>query len=135
MFCLENKSVWTGEFVFVMIAEIFWQIFWRDNWRSLIVFVENFRLFVYVWRPLGRFTFWLVKSVPLDHAIKGSSNLISARDIAITIASLSYGCKTFDLQKFFTRFVGQKWRTAYNFSLGNSKVNIQKTTTNIRYQA
>ena len=29
-----------------MIAEIFWQIFWRDNWRSLIVAVENFRFYL-----------------------------------------------------------------------------------------
>ena len=28
---------------FVLITEILWQIFWRDNWRSLIVVVENFR--------------------------------------------------------------------------------------------
>ena len=27
-----------------MITENFWRIFWRDNWRSIIVAVENFRL-------------------------------------------------------------------------------------------
>ena len=27
---------------FVLITEIFWWIFWRDNWRSLIGVVENF---------------------------------------------------------------------------------------------
>ena len=42
MFCLENKSVCKGGFVFVMITEIFWRIFWLDNWRSLIVVEENF---------------------------------------------------------------------------------------------
>ena len=31
---------------FVLITEIFWQIFWHDNWRSLIVFVENFRYYL-----------------------------------------------------------------------------------------
>ena len=28
---------------FVLITDIFWQIFWRDNWQSLIVAIENFR--------------------------------------------------------------------------------------------
>ena len=28
---------------FVLITEIFWWIFWHDNWQSLIVVVENFR--------------------------------------------------------------------------------------------
>ena len=28
---------------FVMITENFWRIFWRDNWRSIISAVENFR--------------------------------------------------------------------------------------------
>ena len=32
--------------VFVMIAENFWRIFWRDNWRSIISAVENFRYFL-----------------------------------------------------------------------------------------
>ena len=45
-FCLENKSVCKCGFVFVMITEIFWWIFWRDNWQSLIVVVENFRSLV-----------------------------------------------------------------------------------------
>ena len=29
-----------------MITEIFWRPFWRDDWRSLIGVVENFRFFV-----------------------------------------------------------------------------------------
>ena len=29
-----------------MITEIFWRIFWHNNWRSLIVVVENFRFWV-----------------------------------------------------------------------------------------
>ena len=41
-FCLENKGVCKGEFVFVMITESFRRIFWLDNWQSLIVFLENF---------------------------------------------------------------------------------------------
>ena len=45
MFCVENKSFCKGGFVFVMITEIFWQTFWRDNWRSLIGVVENFRYY------------------------------------------------------------------------------------------
>ena len=44
MSCLENKSVCKGGFVFVMITEIFWRTFWRDDCRSLIGVVENFRL-------------------------------------------------------------------------------------------
>ena len=31
---------------FVLITEIFWRTFWRDIWRSLIVVVENFRLWI-----------------------------------------------------------------------------------------
>ena len=27
---------------FVLISEIFWQIFWKDNWRSLIFVIKNF---------------------------------------------------------------------------------------------
>ena len=38
-FVLKTK---TNKQVFVMIAENFWQIFWHDNWRSLIGVVENF---------------------------------------------------------------------------------------------
>ena len=55
MFCLENKSVCKGGFVFVMITEIFWRTFWRDNWRSLIVAVENFRLCIWRdWSLIGQ---------------------------------------------------------------------------------
>ena len=42
MFCLENKSVCKGGFVFIMITGIFWRTFWRDNWQSLIGVLENF---------------------------------------------------------------------------------------------
>ena len=33
---------------FVLITEIFWRIFWCDNWRWLIGVVENFRFWVLV---------------------------------------------------------------------------------------
>ena len=35
--------------VFVLITENFWQIFWCDNWRSLIGVVENFRFWFEIW--------------------------------------------------------------------------------------
>ena len=43
MFCLENKSICKGGFVFVLITEFFWWTFWSDYWQSLIGVVENFR--------------------------------------------------------------------------------------------
>ena len=32
--------------VFVLITEVFWRIFWHDNWRSIIFALENFRYLV-----------------------------------------------------------------------------------------
>ena len=57
-FCLQDKMwikmpKWTifvmSSDVFVLITENFWRIFWRDNWRSLIGVVENFRYRVWNW--------------------------------------------------------------------------------------
>ena len=50
--CLQDKTwikmpKWTifsiSSEEIVLIAENFWRIFWRDNWRSIISAVENFR--------------------------------------------------------------------------------------------
>ena len=51
---------------FVMITENFWRIFWRDNWRSIISAVENFR------KSLPGF--FLLSCVPSDQCedVKGA---------------------------------------------------------------
>ena len=44
IFLISSKVSNSQSKEFVLITEIFWRIFWLDNWRSLIVVVENFHL-------------------------------------------------------------------------------------------
>ena len=42
IFLISSKVSNSQSKEFVLITEIFWRIFWLDNWQSLIVFLENF---------------------------------------------------------------------------------------------
>ena len=47
IFLISSKVSNSQSKEFVLITEIFSQIFWHDNWRSLIGVVENFRFIVW----------------------------------------------------------------------------------------
>ena len=46
--CHNELFFLTSSEEFVLIAENFWQIFWHDNWQSIISAVENFRYIIQI---------------------------------------------------------------------------------------